>query len=77
MHSDRERYFVKMPKYTQDDCRKLMDDLTKVRNVMVMGSMGHGKSVTMDNFGAKEGEAFICATNFIVTSIKGVIELMC
>lgn len=44
-----------MPKYTQDDCRKIMDDLPRVRNVMVMGSMGHGKSVTMDNFGAKEG----------------------
>ena len=44
-----------MPKYTADECRKAMDDITNVRNVVMMGSMGHGKSVTMDNFGAKEG----------------------
>jgi len=44
-----------MPKFSQDDCRRIMDDPTKVRNVVVMGAMGHGKSVTMDNLGAKEG----------------------
>lgn len=44
-----------MPKYHQDDVRRAMDDPTKVRNVALLGSMGHGKSTLMDNFGAALG----------------------
>ena len=32
-----------------------MDDLTLVRNVAMLGTMGHGKSTVMDNLGAATG----------------------
>jgi elongation factor 2 len=44
-----------MPKYNQDDVRRTMNDLDKVRNVCLIGAMGHGKTTVMDNFGAKTG----------------------
>jgi len=44
-----------MPKYHQDECRRLMDDVKKVRNVTLLGTMGHGKTSLMDNLGAMTG----------------------
>ena len=44
-----------MPKYHQDDCRRIMDDPKMVRNITVLGTMGHGKSTMMDNLGAATG----------------------
>ncbi|CAD7934845.1 unnamed protein product [Amoebophrya sp. A120] len=44
-----------MPKYHQDDARRQMDQIETVRNVCMLGSMGHGKSCIMDNMGALTG----------------------
>lgn len=44
-----------MPKYTADECRKLMDDVKVVRNVVILGEKGHGKTCLADNFGVQQG----------------------
>lgn len=44
-----------MPKYGADDVRRCMDDVTKVRNICMLGAMGHGKSSIVDNLGAMTG----------------------
>lgn len=45
-----------MPKYNADDVHRVMDKNPElVRNVCMLGSMGHGKSTLMDNFGAATG----------------------
>lgn len=44
-----------MPKYAADDVRRGMGDIEKVRNVCMLGAMGHGKSSVVDNLGALTG----------------------
>ena len=44
-----------MPKYEADDCLRVMGDPSAVRNVCMLGSMGHGKSSLIDSLGARAG----------------------
>jgi len=44
-----------MPKFAPEDVRALMDDVKVVRNVVVVGAMGQGKTCVMDCIGAQCG----------------------
>jgi elongation factor 2 len=55
-----------MPKFTAADVSTLMTDLTKVRNIIVCGGIGQGKTTLLDNFGAQCG---LCAEDSIGTTL--------
>jgi len=42
-------------KFTNDECRAAMEDLSKVRNVVMVGAMGSGKTSALDCLGARCG----------------------